>query len=158
MHVQRHRTVARLVMLLIGLLAQGAHARGAHAQEPVKVADGNEPGVRMEILSLKRGEGGMVTLRVAFVNDSGGQVQNSVLPGKGNVENFALLDYGNRRKYLVVRDSGGGCLCTSLNPFKASEPGRVVLWAKFAAPPESVDHVTLLMPDAEPLDGVPLSH
>jgi hypothetical protein len=153
MRVQRHRTVA----LLLAMMLASTLGHAARAQEPLKVADGGEPGVRMEILSLKRGEGGMLTLRVAFVNESGGQVQNSMLPGKGNVENFALLDYTNRRKYLVVRDSGGSCLCTSLNPYKATDPGRVVLWAKFAAPPESVDHVTLLMPDAEPLDGVPLS-
>jgi hypothetical protein len=111
----------------------------------------------MEILSLTRGEGGLLTLRLAFVNDSGGQIKNSALPGKGNVENFALLDYTNRRKYPVVRDSGGGCLCTSFNPLTSTDPGRHVLWAKFGAPPASVDHVSLLMPDSEPIDGVPIS-
>jgi hypothetical protein len=50
-----------------------------------------------------------------------------------------------------------GCLCTSLNPFSATEPGRCVRWAKFAAPSESVDYVTLLMPDEEPLDGIPVA-
>ena len=127
-------------------------------ERPAKTIEAGEAGVRMEVLSLRRGEGGMLTLRVAYVNESGGQVRNNVLPGKGYVENFALLDYANRRKYLVVRDSGGGCLCTSLNPFEATEPGRRVLWAKFAAPPKSVDHVTLLMPDAEPIDGLAISH
>ena len=125
--------------------------------QPVKVVQGGEQGVQMEILSLTRDEGGLLTLRLAFVNDSGGQVRNSVLPGKGNVEDFALLDYTNRRKYPVVRDSGGGSLCTSFNPLTSTDPGRHVLWAKFGAPPASVDHVSLLMPDAEPIDGVPIA-
>jgi hypothetical protein len=148
----------RATMALFLLLPMGAPAFAQdQSKPPVKVVQGSEPGARMEILDLTRGEGGMLTLRLAFVNDSGGQVKNSVLPGKGNVENFSLLDYANKRRYPVVRDSGGGCLCTSLNPFTTTEPGRHVLWAKFTAPPASVDHLTLLMPEAEPLDGVPVS-
>jgi hypothetical protein len=155
------RATMCLIIVTMALSAVGRLAPPALGQEQkssLKIVSGAEPGVRMEILGLSRDEGGMLTLRVAMVNESGGEVKNSVLPGKGNVENFALLDYANRRKYPVVRDSNGGCLCTSLNPFGASEPGRRVLWAKFGSPPATVDHVSLLMPDSEPVDGVAISH
>ncbi|SRR5579884_545250 len=145
-----------LPLILAGMPGSGpAFAQGP--EKPIRVVEGAEKGVRMEILNLKRSEGGMLTLRIAYVNDSGGQVKNSVLPGAGNVADFALLDYANRRKYKVVYDTGGSCLCTSLNPYGATDPGRFVFWAKFAAPPESVNHVSLLMPGAEPVDDVPLS-
>src|ERR1700761_3759580 len=86
-----------------GLIASGysGPVSAQDQQKPVKVVEGAEPGVKMEVLSLNRDEGGLLTLRVAFVNESGGQVNNGVLPGKGNVEQFALLDYANHRKYLV---------------------------------------------------------
>lgn len=152
------RVQSALSLFVLMQVFAGNSVLAQERSEPVKVVQGTETGVRMEILSLKRGEGGMLTLRVAFVNESGGQIKNSALPGKGNVENFSLLDYGNRRRYPVIRDSGGGCLCTSLNPFNTTDPGRHVLWAKFPAPPESVQQLTLLMPEAEPLDDVPVSH
>jgi len=158
MRPSQYAKLTLLLPVIFAVLSGARTASGQEAEKPVKVVEGGVAGVRMEVLSLKRTEGGMLTLRVAFVNDSGGQVNNSALPGTGAVDNFALLDYTNRRKYSVVRDSSGSCLCTYLNPYKSSESGRRVLWAKFGAPPESVDHVTLLMPDAEPVDGVPILH
>jgi hypothetical protein len=141
-------------LLLLGLPYAG------HAQEdsaPVKTIEGSEPGVRAEILSLKRTEGGLLTLRIAFENESGGEVKNKALPGSGNVENFQLVDFLNKRKYNVLRTSDGACLCTSLNPLTSSEQGKRVLWAKFSAPPESVTRISLLLPEAEPVDGVPIT-
>lgn len=155
MGIKHSRRLAFSTTLLLACSSIPTFAQDPKA--PVKIVEGTEAGVRMEILGASRDEGGLLTLRLAFVNESGGQIKNSALPGKGNVENFALLDNANHRKYLVVRDSGGGCLCTSLNPFNASDPGRRVFWAKFGSPPTSVDHVTLLMPESEPVDGVPIS-
>jgi hypothetical protein len=144
---------------LAAVLLLGAPYAG-HAQEesaPVKTIEGSEPGVRAEILSLKRTEGGLLTLRIAFENESGGEVKNKALPGSGNVENFQLVDFLNKRKYNVLRASDGACLCTSLNPLTSSEQGKRVLWAKFSAPPESVTRISLLLPEAEPVDGVPIT-
>ena len=78
----------------------------------------------------------MLTLRIVYENASGGEVKNKALPGSGNVENFQLVDFPNKRKYSVLRTSDGACLCTSLNPFNSSEPGKRILWAKFTAPPD----------------------
>lgn len=124
---------------------------------PVQTVEGAEPGARAKILSLKRTEGGLLTLRIAFENATGGEIKNKVLPGAGNVENFQLVDFVHKRKYPVLRTTDGVCLCTSLNPFNSSEPGTRVLWAKFTAPPDTVSKISLLLPEAEPVDGIPIS-
>ena len=124
---------------------------------PVRTIDGTEPGVHADILSLKRTEGGILTLRIAFANETGGEIKNKALPGGGNVENFQLVDFLNKRKYSVMRTSDGACLCTSLNPLTSSEPGKRILWAKFTAPPESVTRISLLLPEAEPVDDIPIT-
>jgi len=144
------------IVIGAGLLAQGAAAQESVA--PVKTIEGAEPGVRAEILSLARSEGGLLTLRVAFVNDSGGEVRNKALPGSGNVEKFELIDYMNKRKYPVIMGSDGHCFCTSLNPFGSFGPGRKVFWAKFPAPPASVTRISVLLPEGEPIDGVPITN
>jgi hypothetical protein len=132
----------------------------ALAQEtsaPVKVIEGSEPGVRAEILSLKHTDGDLLTLRVAFVNESGGEVSKSALPGAGNLRGFSLMDFRNKRRYSVLTMNDESCVCSEL-PLGAVGPGRHVLWAKLSAPPGSVDRISLLLPDgSEPVEGVPIS-
>lgn len=136
-----------------------------HAEDttrPVAVLEGSKPGVRIEVLGLKRSEGGMLTLRLAFVNDSAGQIKNGDFPGEGANEGFGdivLVDYVNKKKYLIVTDSTGTCLCTtnSLSPPWPFDPGRKVLWAKFPAPPETVQRISILIGKEEPLDDVPIT-
>jgi hypothetical protein len=156
-------TVVQKLPLLVGLGISAAlllACETGYAQEngtAVRTIEGNEPGVHADILSLKRTEGGLLTLRVAFDNETGGEIKNKALPGGGNVENFQLVDFLNKRKYNVLRTSDGACLCTSLNPLTSSEPGKRILWAKFTAPPESVTRISLLLPEAEPVDDIPIT-
>ena len=113
------------LLLLVGLFSATLPLSG-HAQDngkAVRTIEGAEAGVHADILSLKRTEGGLLTLRIAFANDTGGEIKNKELPGSGNVENFQLVDFLNKRKYNVLRTSDGACLCTSLNPLTSSEPG-----------------------------------
>lgn len=151
------------IPLLIGLglssalLFAGEPGHGQENGTAVRTIEGAESGVHADILSLKRTEGGLLTLRIAFANDTGGEIKNKELPGGGNVENFQLVDFLNKRKYSVLRTSDGACLCTSLNPLTSSEPGKRILWAKFTAPPESVTRVSLLLPEAEPVDDIPIA-
>jgi hypothetical protein len=128
------------------------------AQQPLKTVEGREAGARAEILSLTRSEGELLTLRLAFVNDTGGTIQNKALPGSGDVETIQLFDFTNKRKYSVIKTSDGRCLCTTLNPFGSFEPGRRVFWAKFSAPPKSVSRISVLFQDDEPVDGVPIAN
>ena len=97
--------IALAALLLSGIPNWGGHAQETNAA--VKTIEGSESGVRAEILSLRRTEGGLLTLRIVYENESGGEVKNTALPGSGNVENFQLVDFPNKRKYSVLRTSDG---------------------------------------------------
>ena len=127
-------------------------------EKPLATIQGDTEGVHVDILSLKRTEGGMLTLRVAFVNDSGGPVKTSAFPGINGGWKVVLVDYKAKRKYGVIGFNDGSCLCTTnLIDSAEFEPGRKVLWAKFPAPPESVQRVTLLAGSGEPVEGLPIT-
>ncbi|MGE5270402.1 MAG: hypothetical protein ACM3JG_12110, partial [Thiohalocapsa sp.] len=66
-----------------------------------------------------------------------------------------LIDNLNKKKYLTVRDTNGKCACSSI---KGIDKGaKASLWAKFAAPPENVDKITVVVPDFQPIDNVPIT-
>jgi hypothetical protein len=107
------------------------------ADQPLATIPSDTPGVHIDILSIKRSEGSMLTLRAAFVNESGAPVKDSVFPGmNGSGKRVSLLDYQAKKKYGVIEFDNGPCLCTtSLSCNADFEPGRNVLWAKLRTPP-----------------------
>jgi hypothetical protein len=75
-----------------------------YAQEngtAVRIIQGAEPRAHADILSLKRTEGGLLTLRIAFANETGGEIKNKALPGGGNVENFQLVDFLSKEIHVL---------------------------------------------------------
>lgn len=130
----------------------------------VAVTDGEQTGVRFEVTELKRTSGGTLTLKFTLVNDSekGVAFGYSYGYGQSNVADFAsiggihLVDAAGKKKYLVVRDGNGKCVCSQ--GLGTVDPGsRVNLWAKFPAPPEDVTLISVVIPHAIPLDDVPIS-
>ena len=124
-------------------------------------AEGTEPGISILIQDLKRDESNSVTLRFQVINDSGKsfhagckwrEASNRACDEIGAVH---LIDNANKKKYLVVRDSAGKCACALIREIKAG--ARTNLWAKFAAPPANVEKVTVVVPDFQPIDGVPIA-
>jgi len=124
-------------------------------------AEGTEPGISILIQDLKRDESNSVTLRFQVINDSGKsfhpgckwrEASNRACEEVGGVH---LIDNANKKKYLVVRDSTGKCACALIREVKAG--ARTNLWAKFAAPPANVEKVTVVVPDFQPIDGVPIA-
>jgi hypothetical protein len=67
-----------------------------------------------------------------------------------------LIDAANKKKYLVVKDSSGKCECTQIKG-NVSNDSPVNLWAKFPAPPESVQKVTVVVGGFEPIESVPIT-
>jgi len=66
-----------------------------------------------------------------------------------------LIDGANKKKYLVVVDSGKKCLCSEgLEPVPAKS--RLNLWAKFPAPPVEVKKISVVVPHFTPIDDVPI--
>ena len=144
------------VVLLLGATPNGM-AAADEAARPIAVVDGTTPGARTEILSLKRSVGGMLTLRYALVNASGDAIPFNHFPGCCGSAATTLVDYVNRKKYLVITDSNGECLCTAIqNNLSNIDAPRRILFAKFPAPPDSVSHIAVLFTGAEPVDDVPI--
>ena len=124
-------------------------------------AEGNEPGLNVVIQDLKRDESNSVTLRFQLVNESGKafhpgckwrEASNRACEEVGGVH---LIDNANKKKYLVVRDSTGKCACAKLGSL--AKGAKANLWAKFAAPPENVEKITVVVPEFQPVDSVPIA-
>ena len=114
-------------LLSLALIQPLAISRAEEAADaPLASIAGDVEGVHIDILSLKRTEGNMVTLRVAFVNDLGKPGEGQRFPRRGQCGDWkvALVDYKNKKKYGVV-SSVDGCLCTTNLPWSSDfGPGR----------------------------------
>ncbi len=168
------RTTPRFIHTALLALALGSSVTlQAWAADPVTdvsapavlaTAQGETPGTRVELHSLKRSSGDILTLTFALVNDSNQPVAfgyNYVEKGK-NTQDFAsiggthLIDGAGKKKYLVLRDSDEIPL-VSRGLADIPAQGRANLWAKFPAPPADVQNVTVIIPHFTPLDDVPIS-
>jgi hypothetical protein len=141
---------------------------------PIATAEGKTAGLSVEVTELKRASGGTVTLKFTVINDSAEPAGLDELadhntkdyPGVVSVatEGMAvggvhLIDPVGKKKYLVARDSEGRCVCSSGVTLQYFPKGsRVNLWAKFPAPPEGVERLSVVIPGFSPMDDVPLSH
>jgi len=124
-------------------------------------ADGDLPGARVEIQELKRTSGDTLSLKFAMVNDSDKELSfgyNFTEPNKGygDIGGVHLLDAVAKKKYFVVRDAEGACVCSRDVP-RILPKSRSNLWAKFPAPPEDVQKITVVIPHFTPMDDVPIS-
>jgi len=147
-----------LVLIFIGM---GVYAWTAYAQtKPIATSDGESPGTRVEVQELKRSSGGTVTLKFTVINDSNAEISSNYLfigPGEANtVGGVTLVDPVSKKKYLVIRDTEGHCMCSvDIANFKAKTSTN--LWAKFPAPPADVKKVSVIIPHVIPMDDVPIS-
>jgi len=76
--------------------------------------------------------------------------------GCKQVSGVYLIDGVNKKRYLVMRDADGKCIC--FDTLTYVEPkSSVTVWAKFPAPPADVGKMTVIVPLFLPLDGVTVS-
>ena len=127
------------------------------------MADGEKPGLRADILELKRSSGGTVMMKFTIVNNTAGEVSFSnhwLGDDKFGSDGYAvgavhLIDPVGKKKYFVMRDAEEKCVCSRevahLNP-----GGQTNLWAKFPAPPTDVQKVSIVIPHFTPMDDVPI--
>jgi hypothetical protein len=147
---------------LFAILAGALFAAQPVGAQDVLYGEGQDPDLRVEVRDLKRGDGGVVTLRLRLVNDTGEAFDPSCdmrEPGSndncGTFSGAYILDAPNKKKYTVVRDSEKNCVCSGV---EAIEPGKKMnVWATFPAPPEGVSQVTVVVPLFEPIEGVPIN-
>jgi hypothetical protein len=142
------------------MLAISLAGAPATAQE-VLSAEGETPDVRVEVRDLKRGDGGTVTLRLRLVNESGENFEASCRMREegtndscGIFSGAYLLDAANKKKYLVVRDTDGKCVCSGVDDL--ADGKRMNIWATYPAPAAEVTKMTVVVPLFEPIEGVPI--
>ncbi|MGK5631960.1 hypothetical protein [Streptomyces sp. URMC 123] len=144
--------------------ADPAAAKGSQQQKAAG-SDEAAPEPSATIGELKGPDGVVLTLHSA-VRDSGGfvTVQGSVtnrgskpftainwrsseteMKSKSSLSGASLVDKAGKKRYLVLRDTSGECLCsTGLAGIKPNESRPV--FAQFPAPPASVTEVDFTLP------------
>lgn len=128
---------------------------------PVATAEGTRGGVRVEVTELKRASGRTVNLKFAIVNDSDRPLQHGDVMGLWDMgSDYAiggvhLIDPVGKKKYFVARDSENKCVCSRFEGLEKGE--RANHWAKFPAPPDDVERISVVVPTFSPMDDVPLS-
>lgn len=126
--------------------------------------------VRLDIVELTRsGATSALTIRLTTTSDDtpGAQIAGTLDDGisddaAGNeydtVDGITLIDTANRKRYLVARDSTGRCVCDNeLSSTFVERTAPTVLSATFAAPPEGVETVDVVIPKFGTFKNVPLS-
>lgn len=141
-----------------------AAAPAAPAAAAIATADGEKPGLRIEVTELKRGSGDTVSLKFTLVNDTDEVfgIHSNYLGDTSLNEDYAsvggvhLVDAAGKKKYMVVRDSEKACVCSS-GVKEIPAHSRASLWAKYPAPPATTTAVSIVVPHFSPMDDVPIA-
>jgi hypothetical protein len=134
----------------------------ATAAGPIATTDGEQPGHKIEVTELKR-SGDVLTLKLRLVNEGDEQIDfghsygdSAVSSDYGTIGAIHLIDEKNKKKYFVMRDEKKVCVC-SRGLKSIQKNGAANLWARFPAPPDSVEKISVVVPHFLPLDDVPIS-
>ncbi|MEV0322794.1 hypothetical protein ACIBKX_20810 [Streptomyces sp. NPDC050658] len=113
------------------------------------LAESKGDGVTLVINSAKRDEGGFLTVSGQVTNTSGGLWTGGQWRGDeqelqkngGSIAGASLVDEQGKKRYLVLRDTTGRCLCTKFEG--GIDSGKTVDWfAQFPAPPDGTNKVS----------------
>src|SRR5438270_7658535 len=148
------------------VVAAAPNAPAAPTPPPTVLGTGDHEvsGVEVTLLELKRTSGDTLTARWRYRNTNA--EQKALTKGTGWTDSWALsmdsyfVDSSNKKKYLVVKDSSGQPLAGShggSGSIKIGAGQTITTWAKYPAPPESVQKVTLYIPGVAPFEDIPIS-
>ncbi|MEU9468314.1 hypothetical protein AB0D78_16975 [Streptomyces avermitilis] len=107
-----------------------------------------ENGLTLAITSAKRDGGGFVTVEGTVTNntsdiwiaDTWRGDERELSKNGSSVAGASLIDQNGKKKYLVLRDTSGRCLCTKFTG--VVKQGQTAEWfAQFPAPPEGTKNV-----------------
>lgn len=130
-------------------------AAGDQVDQNAKLAQVNgRDGLTLVVNEVKRDSGGFVTVSGVIKNGgdgvrSGGQwagTESTVLAKNPNsVAGATLVDKVGKKRYYILRDTDGRCLCTT--GLSAIQPGKSVsVFMQFPAPPETSTEVDFTLP------------
>ncbi|MEV0257458.1 hypothetical protein AB0H82_24775 [Streptomyces sp. NPDC050732] len=121
----------------------------APATDEVLAEVKGEESITLTVTSAVRDEGGFVTVSGKVTNNGGrfwaaanwrGE-ERELNKNGSSVAGASLIDNEGKKKYLVLRDTQGRCLCTKFTG--GVKPSQTADWyAQFPAPPEGTTNVT----------------
>jgi len=141
----------RLTAVLFALIAFSEMAQAQTKSAVIgSVASTSDSAVRVDVTELKRIEGGFLSVRLMLVNGSNGNWASQ------SISDAYLIDNVNKKKYQPVTDSNHNCLCSGViyNTRAGQTQG---MWARFVAPPDSVQKIAIVLPGFPPSDSMPIS-
>jgi hypothetical protein len=107
-----------------------------------------ESGLTLTIASAERDDGGFVTVEGSVTNNRQGfwsaadwrGDERELSKNGGSIAGASLVDQKGKKKYLILRDTSGRCLCTKFDG--GVDQGATADWyAQFPAPPEDTTKV-----------------
>src|SRR5438067_1900261 len=140
-----------------------AAAPAAAAPAGIASADGETSGMKVVVQELKRTSGGTISMKFTITNGTDKRTRGGNEFGDkdheyidyNTVGGVQLVDEAGKKKYFVVRDTAGKCVCSQ--GIKEISPGETVnLWARFPSPPDAVQKITVIVPHFQPMDDVPI--
>lgn len=134
-------------------LALSLATSAALAQGAIATADGALPGYRIDITELKRTSGDTLMMKFTLINSGKEQLHVRDVLLARDVSGVQLIDAAGKKKYMVIKDKAGKCVCSG-EPSRYLEAGKSVnLWARFPAPPVDVTEVSVVFPSFIPTDA-----
>lgn len=149
------------------LLAPASFAQtnsGAAPAATTYSAKGSLDGITYTVDRLKRNSDGTLTLRLKLQGTVGTPVSRQAIGFEGGGEpsshEYKILDFAGKKRYSMIKDGSGYCLCTKLTTEEiegiSSKPVDISI--RFPAVPADLKTVTLELPHLrEPLEGVPIT-
>ena len=142
--------------------AAAAALQTSSSSEGLGSGDGEQTGTKVVITDLKRG-GSAVTLKFTIYNNSNTELGTGMrFKADGYKENggrsfsgIHLIDEVAKKKYFVVADTDGNCVCSE-HVDDIAPKAQTSLWAKFPAPPDNIQKITVEIPHFTPIDDVPI--
>ncbi|MFB7912561.1 hypothetical protein [Streptomyces sp. NPDC056061] len=130
-------------------------AAGDNVDPNVKLAEvRGQRGITLVINQVKRDSGGFVTVQGEVKNGSSERQPTSgwagsesllVTKNPNSVAGAALIDKAGKKRYYVLRDTEGRCLCTTgILPLQPG--GSTPVFMQFPAPPATTTEVDFMLP------------
>ncbi|MFD3560845.1 hypothetical protein ACFWVU_14365 [Streptomyces sp. NPDC058686] len=115
-------------------------------------------GITLTVTSAKRDQGGFLTLS-GKVTNGGGKFwiaagwrgdERELSPNGASVAGATVVDKAGKKKYLILRDTQGRCLCTKFEGGGVDAGQSVDWYAQFPSPPEGTTTVEFQVGDMPP--------
>jgi hypothetical protein len=126
----------------------GDTASTAPSPDTVLAEVKGEDGITLTVTSAERADGGFVTVNGTVTNNTDSVFvgvnwrgdEKELAKNGGSMAGASLVDQKGKKKYLILRDTSGDCLCTAFG--SGVRQGETTSWyAQFPAPPASTTEV-----------------